>query len=77
MAAYFLDASALVKRYARETGTAWTLSLFRPPAGHIFYAARITRVETISALARKRRGLHLTPTAMTRALTRVCRPHSG
>lgn len=73
MAAYFFDSSALVKRYARETGTAWTLGLFRPPAGHLFYAARITRVETVSALARKRRGLHLTPAATTRALARVRR----
>lgn len=73
MAAYFLDSSALVKRYARETGTTWTLGLFRPSAGHIFYAVRITRVETISALVRKRRGLHLTSTATTRALARVRR----
>jgi len=71
--AYFLDSSALVKRYARETGTAWILSLFRYAAGHAFYAARITRVEATAALVRKRRGSHLTPDATTRALQRLRR----
>jgi hypothetical protein len=30
MAAYFFDSSALAKRFIRETGTAFVLSLWRP-----------------------------------------------
>jgi predicted nucleic acid-binding protein len=71
--AYFLDASALVKRYARETGTAWTLGLFRRAAGHRLYVARITGVEVAAALARNHRGAHLTADGATRALARLRR----
>lgn len=73
MAAYFFDSSALVKRYAKETGTGWMLSLFRRATRHGFYAARITRVEVTSALTRKNRGGHLTSDALTRALARLRR----
>ncbi len=61
MAAFFLDTSALVKRYASETGTAWVKALIDPAAGNRIYVARITEVETIAALARKLRGNHITP----------------
>lgn len=71
MAAYFLDSSALVKRYARETGTGWVLGLFRRAASNAFYASRITKVEVTSGLARKRRGLHITPDAAARAFQRL------
>ena len=30
MTAYFFDSSATVKRYVRETGTAWVLSITAP-----------------------------------------------
>ncbi len=73
MAAYFCDSSALVKRYAREQGTSWMIGLFRRAAGNIFYAARITRVETIAALAAKERGGFLTATELRRAIARVRR----
>lgn len=73
MAAYFLDSSALVKRYAREIGTGWMIGLFRRASGNAFYASRITRVETTSAIARKRRGLHLKPDVAMRALQRLRR----
>lgn len=73
MAAYFFDSSALVKRYAREDGTAWMLGLIRPSAGNVIYAARITYVETTAAIARKRRSTHLSPLAAGRALARVRR----
>jgi hypothetical protein len=48
MGAYFLDSSALVKRYAAETGTAWMTSLIDPAAGNVIYVARITGVETVA-----------------------------
>ncbi len=57
MAAYFLDSSALVKRYATETGTAWVTSLLDPASGNRLYVAQITGAEVVAGLARKRRGL--------------------
>lgn len=61
MAAYFLDTSALVKRYATEAGTAWVTGLIAPAAGNLVLVARITGVETIAAIARKRKGNLLSP----------------
>ena len=54
MADYFLDASAVVKRYVQETGTAWIRTLVASATGHFIYLARITEVEVTSALARRR-----------------------
>lgn len=59
MAAYFFDSSALAKRFIRETGTAFVLSLWRPSANHAIYAARLTEVEVCAALARRHKGLKL------------------
>ncbi len=55
MTTYYLDTSALSKRYVQETGTSWIRSLVAPSAGHILLTARITMVEIYSALARRRR----------------------
>jgi predicted nucleic acid-binding protein len=52
--AYFLDSSAVVKRYVQETGTAWIRTLAAPASGHFIYLARITDVEVTSAIARRR-----------------------
>jgi len=54
VADYFLDSSAVVKRYVQETGTAWTRSLAAPASGNFIYLARITEVEVTAALARRR-----------------------
>jgi len=59
VAAYFLDASALVKRYTAETGTAWVTNLLDPSARHRLYVARITGAEVVAALTRRERGGHL------------------
>ena len=56
MAVYFLDSSALVKRYAQETGSAWVEILTDPQAGHHLYLACITAVEVVAAVARRQRG---------------------
>jgi predicted nucleic acid-binding protein len=77
VAAYYLDSSALVKRYARETGTAWIIGLFRRAAGHRLYVGRIAGVEVAAALTRKRRGGHLTTSEAARALNRLRRDLGG
>ena len=55
MSFYFLDTSALVKRYVVETGTSWVLSLISPTAGHTILIAQITRAEVVSAASRRKR----------------------
>lgn len=59
MADYFLDASALVKRYVTETGTLWVTGLLDPAARNRLYIARITGAEVTAALTRRERGGHL------------------
>lgn len=56
MAIYFLDSSALVKRYVSEIGSTWVCSLFDPSLGHQFFIAAIGGVEIISAITRKAKG---------------------
>lgn len=53
MSAVFCDASALVKRYASETGSAWIIRMTEPASGNTVYLARITRVEVVSAITRR------------------------
>jgi uncharacterized protein len=58
---YYFDASALSKRYVRETGTAWIRALVAPDAAHTLLTARITMVEVYSALARRKRAGSVLP----------------
>lgn len=56
MAIYFLDSSALVKRYINETGSAWVLGLFIPTLSNDFFVAAITGVEIVAAITRRARN---------------------
>jgi predicted nucleic acid-binding protein len=69
VAIYFLDISALVKRYMSDTGTAWVQALTAPTAGSVHCIARITRPETIAAITRRERGGHIAPPNAATALT--------
>lgn len=60
MSALFCDASAIVKRYADETGSAWVIEMTKPASGNTVYVARITRVEVVSAITRRTREGTLT-----------------
>ena len=55
MAAYYLDTSALVKRYVRGPGTDWVMEFTRPAAGHDIYVSRLAGPEIIAAFFRKAR----------------------
>jgi uncharacterized protein len=61
MAVFFFDSSALVKRYAKEPGSAWVRGLTQPKAAHTLYIARITAIEITSAITRKLRSGDLSP----------------
>ena len=56
MAIYFIDSSALVKRYISEIGSAWVLGLFDPTLKNEVFIAAITGVEIIAAITRRSRS---------------------
>ena len=56
MAIYFVDSSALVKRYISEIGSTWVLELFDFTQDNEFFIAAITAVEIIAAITRRMRG---------------------
>lgn len=60
MSVYFVDTSALAKRYIAEVGSAWMRSLAHPIAGHTIVISRLTTVEFVSALARRQRENSIT-----------------
>ena len=57
MGAYFLDSSALVKRYIREVGSDQVRLLTDPGSNHVLYIAAITPVELTSAVVRRLRNV--------------------
>jgi predicted nucleic acid-binding protein len=65
---YFLDSSALVKRYVTETGSDWIRVLTDPAARSPLIIARIPWVEVLSALARRQREGSITAGDVTRAI---------
>jgi predicted nucleic acid-binding protein len=75
MPAYFFDSSSLVKRYAKEVGTAWVFSLIRPSAGNRVYLARIAGAEIITALTRKQRTGEISTVEMNKAIRRFEREY--
>ncbi len=56
MAIYFFDTCALVKRYVKEDGTKWVQDIVDPQAGNDIFIAKITLVETISAIKKRERS---------------------
>lgn len=77
MAGFFLDSSALVKKYTRETGTSWILRLLRPSAGHTIFIVRVTPVETVAGLSRQNRIGSLTADDLDKAIRRIKREILG
>jgi predicted nucleic acid-binding protein len=53
---YYVDASALVKRYAEESGSSWGRQITAPFAQHAILLAEITLAEVAAALAAKHRA---------------------
>jgi uncharacterized protein len=67
VAALIFDASAIVKRYLKETGSGWIHGLAVPAAGHELFLTRIARVEIVAAVIRRGRG-NVIPVAAATAL---------
>ncbi len=62
VAVYFLDTSALLKRYVPEIGTSWMQSITDRQNQHLIIIAQITWVEIYSAIARRQREQSLSGT---------------
>ena len=54
---YYLDSSALVKRYLTEAGSTWLRSLIDPPSDNTVLIAEITQVEVAAAVAARHRAV--------------------
>ena len=68
MGAYYLDSSALVKRYVQETGTEWVVQLAAPQSGHEIFTALVSGVEIVAALTRQARASRLSLPDATAAI---------
>lgn len=77
MGNFFFDSSALVKKYARESGTSWVLALFKPSVAHTLFIARITPVETVAGLAKQNRTGTLSADGLDKAVRRIKRSMMG
>jgi uncharacterized protein len=53
---FYLDTSALVKRYLVEVGSAWVGTLTDPSSGHTIITAEIAQVEAAAAIAARQRA---------------------
>lgn len=62
MSHYFLDTSALAKRYLLEVGSAWTLSWILPDRGNSIIGSTLTSVTLFSLISRQEREGRFTPT---------------
>jgi predicted nucleic acid-binding protein len=58
---YYLDASALVKRYIDEAGSDWLRAIIAPALSPLLFTSRMTIVEVMSAFARRVRDGSLAP----------------
>lgn len=61
MALFFVDTSALSKRYVEEAGSAWVRSTLQPSSGNAAFILSLTAVELTSAIVRRERGGSITP----------------
>lgn len=67
--AYFLDSSALLKRYVPEVGTAWIQSITDAQNQNLLVVAHIAWVEISSALARRQREGNISSIQANQILT--------
>ncbi len=68
MATYFLDTSAIVKRYILEQGQTWILSLCDPEQGHDLYISQAALVEVVATICRRAREQSINMTERDRLI---------
>ncbi len=70
MSVYYLDASAIAKRYLREPGSAWIENLVEQVETHRFVSAAIVSVEVLTAIGRAVRAKRAGPRQAQQAIAR-------
>lgn len=60
MGSYFLDSSAIIKRYIPEQGQVWVAALCNPTQGHKIYISQATLVEVVAGMCRRAREQSIT-----------------
>ncbi|MDX1995452.1 MAG: type II toxin-antitoxin system VapC family toxin [bacterium] len=65
MSTFFVDTSALAKRYLIETGSTWTRQLMLPASGNVIIISDLTPVEFFSLLLRRQRAGNVSSTRMS------------
>ena len=76
MGAYFLDSSAIVKRYVFEQGRSFILALYNPAQHHNLYISQIALVEVVASMCRRTREDSITIAdrdTLIEAFNRHCR----
>jgi uncharacterized protein len=68
MGDYYLDSSALAKRYVEEQGSQQVRMLLSPGAGNTIYSVRITGAEVVAALTLRARVGTLAPASVSSAI---------
>jgi len=71
MSQHFLDSSALLNRYRRETGSQWVLDL--PATSERIVVARLAHIEVTSAIVRRGREPGITLEHVTNAMAALDR----
>ena len=71
MAAYFLDSSALIKRYVQEQGTQWVRRTTEPGSGHQLFVARHAILESAATLLRQARAGNVEAQEASAAVTHL------
>ncbi|MEO8606381.1 MAG: type II toxin-antitoxin system VapC family toxin [Chloroflexota bacterium] len=66
MSDYFVDTSALAKRYVVETGSGWVKSWIFPRYGNAIVLSRLATIEIIALLTRKQREVLITASEFLR-----------
>jgi len=74
---YFLDSSALAKRYIVEPGTQWIRKITASTSPHPILTAEITQVELISAAARRSREGQISTTVLPLIRAAIDRHFAG
>lgn len=69
MATYFLDTSAIIKRYIFEQGQSRVLSLCNPAQAHDLYISQAALVEVVAAICRRAREKSISITERDRLIT--------
>ncbi len=60
MATYFLDTSALIKRYITEQGSSGIVALCDPAQQNMLYISQAARIEVVSTICRRAREKSIT-----------------